>query len=153
MIPKNAKTEFEKRIKQSSVSTGSLTPAQGIRLMLDFYHDVRADDCELDNDGDMLLFQWGTYDWGAGPSFQFDITRQFILAELEGLDADSAMSQLSFTFHYTPSTQFDAMREGNRWCRTPYELTEFAAFITGSDVYRAIATAKPTKVTLEYGGV
>lgn len=31
-----------------------------------------------DEDGDMLLFQYGTYDWGNGKYFEFDITRQFI---------------------------------------------------------------------------
>ena len=29
----------------------------------------------------MLLYQWGTYDWGEGKYFQIDITRQFILGE------------------------------------------------------------------------
>ena len=133
MIPKNAKKEFERRIKQSGAPMGSLTPAQGIRLMLDFYHDVRADGCELDNDGDMLLFQWGTYNFGGEPSFQFDITRQLYLGELEGEGGDSAMSQLSFTFHFAPSAQLDAMKAGNHWCRTLDKLIDFEAFITGSD--------------------
>jgi len=55
MTPENAKTELEKRIKQSGVAMSELTPAQGIRLMLDFYRDVRADHCEIEEDGDMLL--------------------------------------------------------------------------------------------------
>jgi hypothetical protein len=121
--------------------------------MLDFYRDVRADGCKLDNDGDMLLFQWGTYKFGGGPSFQFDITRQLYLGESAGGGGDSAISQLSFTFHFTPSAQLDAVKEGNKWCRKPDELISFESFITGSDAYRAIATAKSTKVTLEYGGV
>ncbi len=129
-----------------------LTPVQGIRLMLDFYRDVRADGCELDEDGDMLLFQWGTYDFGDGRSFQFDLTRQLTVAEPEE-DDDSAMSQLSFTFHFTPSAQFDALKDGNRWCSTPDELEDFETFITGSDAHRAVATARPAKVTLEYGDV
>jgi hypothetical protein len=35
--------------------------------MIEFYVDVRADDVRLDDDGDMFLFQWGTWDWGDGP--------------------------------------------------------------------------------------
>ncbi|MDR1047352.1 MAG: hypothetical protein LBL64_06215 [Treponema sp.] len=31
-----------------------------------------------DKDGDMLLFQYGSYDWGKGRFFEFNITRQFI---------------------------------------------------------------------------
>jgi hypothetical protein len=151
--PKDAKKELEKRIKQSGKPMSSLTPTQGIRLMLDFYRDVRADGCELGEDGDMLLFQWGTYDFSGARSFQFDITRQFTIAEPEDEDDDSAMSQLSFTFHFTPSPQFDAVKDGNRWCMSPDELEDFEAFITGGDSHRAVATAQPAKVTLEYGGV
>jgi hypothetical protein len=73
MRPQQAKTKLEERIKQSGTPTADLTLAQGVRLMLDFYRDVRAQGVDLDDDGDMLLFQWGTYDWdGAGRTFQCD---------------------------------------------------------------------------------
>ena len=46
-----------------------LAAAEALELMAAFYRDVRAEDCDLDADGDMLLFQWGVYDWGtARPS-------------------------------------------------------------------------------------
>lgn len=153
MTPENAKKELETRIKQAGIAVGELTPAQGIRLMLDFYKDVRADTCELDENGDMLLFQWGTYDWGEGRSFQCDITRQFIVAHSEDEDDHVAMSQLSFTFHFTPSAQFDAIKSSNRWCGRLGELGVFEAFITGSDAYRAVQASRAAKVTLRYGGV
>ena len=54
MKPKEAKTELEKLIRQSGTPKSDLTPAQGIRLMLDFYRDVRADGCKFDEDGDLL---------------------------------------------------------------------------------------------------
>ena len=152
MTPESAQQELQTRIQQSGRPMSSLTPAQGIRLMLDFYRDVRADGCELDEDGDMLLFQWGTYDFGEGRSFRFDITRQFIAGLPEDADDDSAMSQLSFTYHFTQSAQFDALK-GSRWCSTPDDLPDFETFITGSDAYRAVATARPERVTLDYGGV
>ncbi len=150
MTPKNAKKELEKFIKKCDTPMGSLTPAQGIRIMLDFYRDVRADGCELDEDGDMLLFQWGTSECGDSESFQFDITRQFILVESED---DDAMSQLSFTFHFTPSAELAKLEDGNQWCSTPDDLEEFESFITGSGAHGAVAAARPAKVTLEYGGV
>jgi hypothetical protein len=152
MTPQNAKKELEKRIEKSGTPMSGLTPAQAIKLMLDFYRDVRSGGCELDEDGDMLLFQWGTYEFGEGRAFRFDITRQFILTQSEDVEDDSAMSQLSFTFHFTPSAQFDELR-GNRWCNTPDESKEFEAFVTGGVAHRAVSTARPVKVTLEYGGV
>ena len=147
MTPENAKEEFEYLIRRSGMPMGDLTPAQGIRLMLDFYANIRADNCEAD-DGDMLLFEWGTYNWGDGLSFQLNIARQFIT---QGEDEDdSAILQLSFTFHFNPSAQFDALQSGNRWCSSPDELRGFEAFITGSKGYRTVQALKPLKVTLDW---
>jgi hypothetical protein len=150
MIPEDAKLGLERRIAQSSKSLSELTPGEGIELMLDFYRDVRVEGCPLEDDGDMLLFQWGTYDWGHGPLFEFDTTRQFGESALEG---DDAISQLSFTFHFTPSAQIDLLGQGSRWCYTPEGLSDFAAFIASTAVYRTVAEFRASKVTLTYSRV
>jgi hypothetical protein len=41
------------------------------------------------------------------------------------------------------------MKSGNRWGRALDELSEFEAFITGSDVYRMVEASRPSKVTLD----
>ena len=151
MRPQQAKTKLEERIKQSGTATADLTLAQGVRLMLDFYRDVRAQGVDLDEDGDMLLFQWGTYDWdGTGRTFQCDITRQFIKA---GSGGDDGMTQLSFTFHFQPSPELEKMAKGNKWCNVPKELKKFEKFITDSEAFKAVSEAKPAKVEIHYGGV
>lgn len=149
MKPANAAEELTKRIKASGTPMDELTPAQGLRIMLDFYRDVRAEGCDIDADGDMVLFQWGTYGEGKKRTFQFDLTRQFILEE----DDDSVMSQLAFTFRFAPTAESDALESNNEWCTTPDELEDFEAFVTGSDAYQSVATVSPTKVTLVYGDV
>ena len=120
--------------------------------MLDFYRDVRADGCSLDEDGDMLLIQWGRYNSRETSLFQVAITRQFIVADTEALD-DSEISQLSFTFHFSPSAQFDILKVGNQWCNTPNELEDFKTFIMESAVYQKVSTEQTVKVTLEYDRV
>ncbi|HWI59671.1 MAG TPA: hypothetical protein VNZ22_20760, partial [Bacillota bacterium] len=127
-----------------------LSPAEGIRLMLDFYREVRFDGCPLEEDGDMLLFQWGPAGEGREQTFQCDISRQFIEAEVT---EDDTISQLSLTFHFAPSPALRALKEGNRWCSLPDELAGFEAFITASKVYRAVETLQPTRVTLASGEV
>ena len=55
--------------------------------MIRFFQEVRPDSRIVEGAGDMLLYQWGVHDWGQGPSFQLNITRQFIeLVEEEGED-------------------------------------------------------------------
>ncbi len=151
MRPHQAKAKLEERVKQSGTPTSDLTLAQGIRLMLDFYQDIRAQGCDLDDDGDMLLFQWGTYDWdGTGPTFQSDITRQFIKAGSEG---DDGMTQLSFTFHFPPTAELERIHSGNKWCSVPKKLPKFEKFITDSEAFKAVADTLPSKVEIHYGGV
>jgi len=149
MKPENAKAELEKRIEQAGTPMADLTLAQGVRLMLDFYHEVRAENCKLDEDGDMLLFQWG----GGQNAFECDITRQFIVALSEDEDDEPVMSQLSFTFHFAPSPQSGVIKSGNQWCYTPNGLADFESFINTSDIFRAVHGARATKVTLDYRGV
>jgi hypothetical protein len=151
MTPEDSEKELERRIKQSGTATSELRPAQAIRLMLDFYKDIRAEKCELDEGGDMLLFQWGTYDFGEGSFFLCDITRQFIVSHTEDEDDDASISQLSLTFSLTLSPHLDAITNGKRWCNKPDELESFEAFILSSDVYRVVQDLRPKEATLSYG--
>jgi hypothetical protein len=151
MNPKNAKKDLENRIQQIGKSTADLLPAEGVRLMLDFYREVRADGCKgPDQNGDMLLVQWGNYDWGQGPSFQFDLTRQFIVDSQVNADNDDVIAQLSLRFHFPPSTSLHAIKSGNRWCQAPEELDNFEAFIASHEAYLAARDCRAAKVVLHF---
>lgn len=150
MKPRFAKIEFEKFVGQSGAAVAMLEPSEGIRLMLDFYKQIRAEGCLIGEDGDMLLYEWGTYDWGEGPFFQCDITRQFIEVGSEG---DDGMSQLSMRFYFQPSEEFESLKSGNHWRSSLAEVTDFESFIKANAAYRAVVTANPVKVSLEYSGI
>jgi len=119
--------------------------------MLDFYQQVRADGCAVSSDRDMLLFQWGTYDWGQGRFFNFDITRQFTQTGENPTDPDdNTMSQLKLTFYYCPNPILEALKSGNRWCHSPEELPEFRAFVISSASYAAANSTIPAKIELDH---
>jgi hypothetical protein len=59
MLAQNALDEFNNCVSQRGASLKQLSASNAIILMADFYRQVRAEDCELEADGDMLLFQWG----------------------------------------------------------------------------------------------
>jgi hypothetical protein len=75
---RDAKREFEKLLREQSPPWHLRGPRDMVSAMIIFYRDLRAEDCRFESDGDMLLFQFGTYDWGNGPRFEFDVTRQLI---------------------------------------------------------------------------
>ncbi len=147
MRAKEAKREFERYLSQRGGDLRALGPSSGIDAMLRFYRDVRVRDCNLAQDGDMLLFQWGTYDWGHGEYFEFDITRQFIV----GPGEDGDIWQLSLTFKFTPDDTLRALDSGNRWCNSPQQMEEFTSFLRGTAAYAAVAERRPVSVGLDYG--
>lgn len=137
---------FLQLLKSRGQNPAQLTPAQGIDAMLAFYRATRADDCEIEQDGDMLLYQWGTYDWGHGPSFEFDITRQFITGDGD----DDDIWQLSLTFKFPPSESLAALGKGDRWCPSPATVDELESFILASNAYSQVRDQTDATVELDY---
>ena len=150
MKPKDAKQELTTRIKNAGLKLAALSPRDGFNLMLDFYNEVRADKCDLKNDGDMLLYQWGVYEnLDDSESFHLDLTRQFIVSDGD----DDAMSQLSLTFFYKPPEKYKKIEGSNEWCSTPKQLKTFGTFIAKSPAYQAVEGVKADDVKLQYSRI
>ncbi|CAN5168481.1 hypothetical protein BH11MYX1_BH11MYX1_38160 [soil metagenome] len=116
----------------------TLSVDAGIVAMLTFYRDVRADDCAVEADGDMLLFQWGA---GRERS-PIDLTRQFITSGGE----DDDIWQLSLGFYGASND----LGRGDRWCGSPDELDAFSSFVTAHPAYLATAASAPIVAELGF---
>jgi hypothetical protein len=116
--------------------------------MVEFYRDHRAEHCRLEEDGDMLLYQWGTYGYGQPETFQVDLTRQFI----QGVGGDDPeMSQLSLTVHCEPTAALRALGNGNQWCHRPDDLVQFEEFIRENQAFLAATNAQRIRLSLDWG--
>jgi hypothetical protein len=142
--PTASKKRFLQVLGAKSHKLASLSPVDGIAVMLDWYREERADGCDLRQGGDMLLYQWGCYDWGEGEFFELNITRQFI----DGAGEDEDIRQLLLTFKYKPTAPLRRVKDGNRWCKSPNDLKKFRSFIDSSEALRAVAETDPAQVTL-----
>jgi hypothetical protein len=111
----DAQMAFEDLVQARGWDIDLLTPPQAVEAMVGFYRDERTDECDLEARGDMLLFQWGIYDWGDGEFFEYDLTRQLIPAGEE----DPPIFQLSLTLQYEPTPALHQLGIGNRWCKHP----------------------------------
>jgi hypothetical protein len=123
---------------------------QLVESALSFYQNVRATGLTKSALSDMLLFQWGVFDWGRGERFEFDITRQFISA---GRSGDEAISQLRCIAYFAPTADLRSIPKANRWCESVANLDSFGAFIRNSDAYGAVSLLKPNLVSLQWGAV
>lgn len=95
MNPEHSKEQFCNRLAEQSLALGKLNAAQGFEAMLAFYEECRADGCDIEDDGDMLLCQWGASD----DEFVWNITRQFITPD------EDEPYQLSLTFRFDSSAE------------------------------------------------
>ena len=107
------------------------SPDRLFSSVLDFYERTRIPGTALESDGDMLLFQWGAYDWGQGLHFELELARQAIPAGEE----DPPIFQLHCTYRCDPA-MFQDIAAGDRWCHDPTELKEFRRFVLDSEPLR-----------------
>jgi len=140
---KNAEGVFSKALRQEF---SELLFDEGIVTMLTFYRSVKAlDAVPTDEDGDSLLFQWGTYSAkGSESVFEAEITRQVIYPDGE----DQDMWQLHFIFSFPLTAQLEELDEGHRWCFDHEGLDEFEEWIKSGSVFRACSRVQPTSVEL-----
>jgi len=147
MDPRRALETFRSLLESRELGEDVMLPDDGIHAMLDFYRNERADGCAFDRDADMLLFQWGTHDWGSGEVAEVNITRQLILGE----DAeDEAIWQLSLSFLYEPEDPLKGLKHGDLWCGSDAELDAFTEMIEQSEAYLAVARRLPKRIELTY---
>ena len=138
---------FERYIAERGVRLEQLAAETAIRSMVDFYLEERVKQAVIDEDGDMLLFQWGTHDWGEGPSFEYGITRQLIVQDEEG---DDSIWQLSLTLRYPSSDEARASGSGDEWCASPDDVDQFLAFIEDAPSTRFVRRTDPSRVQLDF---
>src|SRR5258708_2339438 len=136
MKPEKAEVEFEKVLSQRALERTRLTAEQGVAAMLAFYGNERAEGCRFDSDADMLLYEWGTYDWGQGEFFDLSITRQLI-HDSSGEDED--IWQLRLTFKFNPTEALRALRRADRWCHDLPDLEELERFLPASEALKPAA--------------
>lgn len=140
MNPAESLAAFEDFARARGLDLRASTPREGIAAMLAFRAAMACPDCA----DDMLLYQWGSYDWGAGRHFELDISRQFIESALED---DDAISQLSLTYKYQPNAQLEALGEGNCW---EQDSPDFHEFIFSSAAFKAVADLQADQLELSY---
>ncbi|WP_328399888.1 hypothetical protein [Nocardia sp. NBC_00403] len=127
----------------------NLDAATAIGSMTMFYAHHRVTDVDIDNDGDMLFFQWGTYG-SEQQEFVYDITRQVIT----GSGDDDSIRQLSLTLHYPTTATSHSLGNGSRWCPHPEQTETFLALIAHHPATTHVSSAHPyrTQVTFDHAG-
>jgi hypothetical protein len=149
MKAQDAEKEFRSFLLQRGRALEVLDPLDGLRAMVTFYREVRADGLRFEHDEDMLLFQWGCYEQNHGVAFDFDITRQLIFDEPEA----GSIWQLHLSFYLDPTDELRALGKGNRWCESLGALPAFERFLADHPAVALVASYAARRKRLYYGQV
>ena len=148
--PRNARQEFERFLSGRNLNESNLNLANGCEAFFDFYRDLRPHGRVFDQheDADMLLFQWGTYDWGSGEHFSFNLTRQLIVSEHA---EDEDIWQLSLTFEFEPDNELRALGRGDKWWHSLSQLPEFREYVYRSAAFTTCTKLQIQRTVIDYG--
>jgi hypothetical protein len=145
---KNARQEFENFLSSKGLHQRDLALSDGCEAIFDFYRDLRPHGrvFEQNKDADMLIFQWGIYDWGAGEHFGFNLTRQLIG---DG-PLDDALRQLGLTFEFKPDDELRALGMADKWCDSVAELLEFREYVYRSPAFTICSARQIRRAVIDY---
>lgn len=141
---------FRAALSERGLTVDQLDASESVAVVTDFYLSQRFEDVDVSSDGDALLFQWGTYDRGGGPSFQFDLTRQTISGPRA---EDDDIWQLSLTLHYDASAETGVLGDGNHWCWKPDDVPEFRRYIVSLSCTQFALVHRPVRIELHHSSV
>ncbi|NIK55722.1 hypothetical protein [Kribbella shirazensis] len=114
MLIREGRGRLASMLADAGTTPGPAT-VDDVRTVVDVFRRFAAipaeDAAPVEEDGDAVLAQFGTYDFRSTREFSADLTRQF----LEAGDEDSPMWQLSCTFHWDPSPETERLAEGSLW--------------------------------------
>src|SRR5690349_6473667 len=91
---------YRKKIQGYIDKNRTLTADAVVDISVDLFHEIKAENVAAGQEDDMLLFQYGTYNWGDanGEHASFNITRQLRLQD------EDEFYQLSFSLIYEPAS-------------------------------------------------
>lgn len=131
---KDIKAHYKSYIENWIKQNVKLTIDDFIEISIKLFEEVKASGVSVTEnlDNDMLLFQYGRYNWGNknGDHFSVDITRQFI-TETEDF------FQLSFKLIFEPEN-FEGYDSYNSWSMSFNTLEEWVEHIRTTEVYEPL---------------
>ena len=112
MLIREAKNRLEQMLAEIEAGEGgdTLDPEAVVKAFQSFAAIPVSDCAPIDEDGDGVLAQFGTYGLRGTQEFSVDLSRQFIEA-----GDDGSIWQLSCTLYWDPTPDTTALGSGSLW--------------------------------------
>jgi hypothetical protein len=150
-----ARRRFEELLAARRLGVDSLGPKVAVEALLDFYVGEPAEDAPAEDDdgdfGDLVFLEWGTYDWGGGPSFGYSIRRQFFVSGTDPEAADDGIWALELAFSYPADLNTADLGRGGEMCAGLRDVDRFRSRVSAHPATHYAEAARPTSVELKFG--
>jgi hypothetical protein len=131
------------QIVKSHLTGDLITPETALTSILDFYENYKTDNGSTTSDDDMLLFQYGTYDWGGkGGKFEFNLTRQ--IAD----PSNDEYYQVKLTLYYRMQ-DIGEIESFNMWSIDSPSINNWKETIVDTEGFKRASKAKPFDYKIE----
>ena len=141
---KELESKFRDFLSDEAIDASEMDLRRGAEAVTEFYRRSRFQLCDLEQDGDMLLYQWGVNDWGDGEFFDIDFTRQLI----DCSDEDRRITQVSLRFRYPVVRDCSGLKAGNFWCEHVDLTNRFEDDVQTSESFRLGKRLTPDKIDI-----
>ena len=138
--------EYRKAIQNASKSK-DLTASLFVELSSNLFKELKVKGISQGyDDSDMLLFQYGVYDWGNefGRHFSFDITRQFIIP------TEDEPFQLSFALIFEPE-HFEKVGAYETWSIDYSDFDKFIIHVKDTEGFKSAQSFIPKTYSIQFG--
>lgn len=139
---KKLENEYRKAISEKEI----LTVDELIDIAIILFKKIRVDKIDYtESFNDMLLFQYGVYNWGNenGNHFSFDITRQIITPE------EDEPYQLRLVLIFKPF-EFSNIKTYDIWSNDFNSLDDFVNHIKSTSGYELASKMKAKNIQLHF---
>ncbi|HVL49981.1 MAG TPA: hypothetical protein VM754_00575 [Actinomycetota bacterium] len=143
--PRDLESAFREFAGAAGVDPARDPHGRVFATMLRFYAEVRIQGCEPGDDEDMLLLDWGSYDWGEGRAYEIDLSRQVTSPEEPG-----DFWELHILYRFPSTGDLAAVPTGNDWWGSPDLVGEFALALESNPALAAAAGSDPLSVEIYF---
>jgi hypothetical protein len=139
-------TDSKKTLEQivnSNITDDNITPETALTSILEFYKNYKTKSGSENADDDILLFQYGTYDWdGNGGKFEFNLTRQIVDPD------DEEYHQVKLTLYYKIA-DIGQIESFNLWSIDKPTIEDWRKEIKETEGFKRATKVKPFDYKVE----
>ncbi len=133
---------FKQKVNDLIDDKNRLVVNELLQLMIDFYNEYQIQ--KVDStipDSDMLLFEYGIYDWqdGKGENFTISIVRQFYIEDEE----NEGFSQLHLVLYFDKDEFKGAEASSNKWSVDFENIDEWKQYVIKMPGFKLVEEKHP----------